>query len=76
MDEELKGRLIEMAWQDRTPFDIIHQQYGLSENEVKKVMRKLISPKAYKRWRKRVSGRKTKHIKLRNKKVKRFRGPW
>lgn len=51
MNEEEKQRLIEMAWQDRTHFDTIKVQLGISENQVKKMMRKLISPKAYKRWR-------------------------
>jgi hypothetical protein len=48
------NRLIEMAWQDRTPFDIIYLQYGLTENQVKKKLRKLIGRKSYDRWRKRV----------------------
>lgn len=76
MNEEEKQRLIEMAWQYRTHFDIIRKQLGLSENQVKKMMRKLIGPKAYKRWRKRVQGRKTKHEKLCEHKPTRFQGPW
>ena len=76
MNEEEKQRLVEMAWQDRTHFDIIQKQLGLSENQVKKIMRDLISPKAYKRWRKRVQGRKTKHEKLCEHKPVRFQGPW
>jgi uncharacterized protein (TIGR03643 family) len=70
------NRIVEMAWQDRTHFDIIRTQYGLSENEIKKLMRKLLSPKAFKRWRKRVQGRKTKHEKLCEHKPTRFQGPW
>jgi uncharacterized protein (TIGR03643 family) len=70
------NRLIEMAWQDRMPFDIIYLQYGLTENQVKNRLRKLISKKAYKRWRKRVQGRITKHIKKCDHKPKRFQGPW
>jgi len=70
------NRLIEMAWQDRTPFDIIEKQYGLSENQLKKEMRKLLKPNSFKRWRKRVQGRKTKHIaKLEHEPI-RFKGPW
>jgi len=69
-------RLVEMAWQDRVPFDIIYLQYGLTENQVKNKMRKLISKKAYNRWRKRVQGRATKHIKKCNHKPERFQCPW
>ena len=70
------SRLVEMAWQDRTPFDVIKKEFGLSENQVKNAMRKLISAKAYKRWRKRVQGRKTKHIMQCEHKPLRFVGPW
>lgn len=70
------NRLIEMAWQDRLPFDIIHEQYGLTENQLKNKMRKLISKKAYERWRKRVQGRATKHTKKCAHKPSRFQGPW
>ena len=70
------NRIVEMAWQDRTHFDVIRTQYGLNENEIKKLMRKLLSSKAFKRWRKRVQGRKTKHEKLCEHKPARFQGPW
>ena len=40
-----ENRLVEMAWQDRTPFDIIYLQYGLTENQVKNKLRKLMSKK-------------------------------
>lgn len=70
------NRIVEMAWQDRTHFDVIYTQYGLNENEIKKLMRRLISPKAFKRWRKRVQGRKTKHQKRCQHKPTRFQGPW
>ena len=76
MHESDLNRLIEMAWQDRLPFEIIQKQYGLSENQVKKKMRSLISPKAYKRWRKRVQGRVTKHAKKLYHKPSTFQGPW
>ncbi len=75
-EEESLDRLIEMAWQDRTTFDTIYELYGLTENQVKNKMRKLISKKAYDRWRKRVQGRKTKHKKKVDHKVDRFQGPW
>ena len=70
------NRLIEMAWQDRMPFDIIYLQYGLTQNQVKRKMRTLISSKAYKRWIRRVSGRITKHNKKCEHKQIRFQGPY
>lgn len=71
-----ENRLIEMAWQDRLPFNIIFSQYGLTENQLKNKMRRLISKKAYTRWRKRVHGRVTKHIQKCEHKPTRFQGPW
>tara|TARA_B000000475_G_scaffold92882_1_gene75556 strand:+ start:382 stop:621 length:240 start_codon:yes stop_codon:yes gene_type:complete len=55
------SRIIEMAWEDRTTFDSIKDQFGLSESEVIKIMRKHMKRSSFKIWRKRVSGRKTKH---------------
>ena len=55
------SRIIEMAWEDRTTFDSIKDQFGLSESEVIKIMRKNLKKSSFKMWRKRVSGRKTKH---------------
>ena len=55
-------RIIEMAWEDRTPFDAITYQFGLSEQEVKALMRKQLKPSSYKLWRKRVQSRATKHL--------------
>ena len=55
------SRIIEMAWEDRTTFDSIKDQFGLSESEVIKIMRKHMKKSSFKMWRKRVSGRKTKH---------------
>ena len=57
-------RIIEMAWEDRTPFDAIESQFGLNEQAVKELMRSNLKHSAYKNWRKRVSGRKAKHRKL------------
>ena len=57
-------RVIEMAWEDRTTFDAIKHQFGLSEKEVITVMRQEMKPSSFKMWRKRVQGRKTKHAKL------------
>lgn len=76
MQEFDLNRLIEMAWQDRTTFDAIYLQYGLTENQIKNKMRKLISKKAYNRWRKRVQNRKTKHVNKLEHKPNRFQGPW
>jgi uncharacterized protein (TIGR03643 family) len=76
LEEFDENRLIEMAWQDRLPFDIIYFQYGLTENQLKNKMRTLITKKAYNRWRKRVQGRITKHTKKCDYKPNRFQGPW
>ena len=59
-DQEL-DRVIEMAWEDRTSFEAIHYQFGLSEPEVIAVMRAELKPSSFRAWRKRVSGRGTKH---------------
>jgi uncharacterized protein (TIGR03643 family) len=67
------SRIIEMAWEDRTPFEAIELQYGLKENDVREIMRREMKPSSFKMWRKRVSGRKTKHLSLRSKEVKRFK---
>ena len=55
-------RIIEMAWEDRTPFDAIELQFGLKENDVRKIMRTSLKESSFKMWRKRVTGRKSKHI--------------
>jgi len=54
-------RVIEMAWEDRTPFEAIEFQFGLSEPQVIALMRQSMKASSFKLWRKRVSGRKTKH---------------
>lgn len=59
-------RIIEMAWEDRTPFEAISFQFGLSEMETKALMRKELKRSSYELWRKRVTNRKTKHEKLRS----------
>lgn len=55
-----------MAWEDRTPFEAIAQQFALSEQEVIRLMRSSLNPASFRLWRARVSGRKTKHGKLRS----------
>ena len=67
------SRIIEMAWEDRTPFEAIETQFGLPEKEVISLLRSELKPSAYRIWRKRVSGRKTKHQGLRSNQVNRFR---
>ena len=54
-------RIIEMAWEDRTPFEAIEFQFGIKENDVRKIMRGSLKESSFKMWRKRVKGRKTKH---------------
>ncbi|MER3319384.1 TIGR03643 family protein [Flagellimonas sp.] len=56
-------RIIEMAWEDRTPFEAIEYQFGLKENDVREVMRTNLKRSSFELWRKRVKGRKTKHQK-------------
>lgn len=58
-------RIIEMAWEDRTPFEAIQYQFGLSEQEVIQLMRKEMKTSSFRMWRKRVQGRNTKHLKKR-----------
>ncbi|PCC98339.1 TIGR03643 family protein [Halopseudomonas pelagia] len=60
------SRIIEMAWEDRTPFEAIEAVYGLSEPEVIQLMRQQLKPGSFRLWRARVSGRKTKHGALRD----------
>lgn len=54
-------RIIEMAWEDRTSFEAIAYQFGVSEQEVITLMRQSLKPTSFRLWRRRVSGRKTKH---------------
>jgi uncharacterized protein (TIGR03643 family) len=62
---EETDRIIEMAWEDRTPFDAISFQFGIKEQEVIQLMRREIKPSSFRLWRARVQGRKTKHSKKR-----------
>lgn len=66
-------RIIQMAWEDRTPFEAIEVQFGLSEAEVIKLMKDQMRNSSWRRWRARVQGRKTKHRNLRRKEVRRFK---
>lgn len=70
---EETDRIIEMAWEDRTPFDAIKAQFGLSEREVIELMRNNLQRGSWERWRARVQGRKTKHVAQRAEDVDRFK---
>jgi uncharacterized protein (TIGR03643 family) len=59
-------RIVEMAWEDRTPFDAITLQFGLKEQEVIELMRREMKASSFRMWRARVQGRKTKHLKQRD----------
>ncbi|MEO7311417.1 MAG: TIGR03643 family protein [Chitinophagaceae bacterium] len=66
-------RIVEMAWEDRTPFDAIAVQFGVSENETIGIMRSEMKASSFKMWRQRVQGRVTKHSALRIPRVNRFK---
>lgn len=66
LNAEQLSRVIEMAWEDRTPFSAIAHSYGLDESAVIKLMRQELQPASFRLWRKRVSGRVTKHQANRN----------
>ncbi|MAR51831.1 MAG: TIGR03643 family protein [Propionibacteriaceae bacterium] len=66
MGDEQLDRIIEMAWEDRTPFEAIEYQFGLIETDVIKLMRQTLKPGSFRSWRKRVTGRKTKHASTSN----------
>ena len=63
------SRIIEMAWEDRTPFEAIKNEFGLDQSQVKKFMKKELKASSFLVWKKRVRGRKTKHASLRDFKV-------
>ena len=64
LKEQEIDRVIEMAWEDRTPFEAIEHQFGLTEKEVIALMRKEMKASSFRMWRARVQGRKTKHTAL------------
>ncbi|WP_086542343.1 TIGR03643 family protein [Algoriphagus antarcticus] len=74
MTERETDRIIEMAWEDRTPFEAIEIQFGISESDVIKLMRRELKESSFKMWRKRVnSGVSQKHLKKRNPDIERFK---
>lgn len=70
-NDEQRSRIIEMAWEDRTPFEAIENLYGLNESALIRFMRAELKASSFRLWRARVSGRKTKHLKLRNPEISR-----
>ena len=66
-------RIIEMAWEDRTPFEAIEFQFGISEQETIEIMRREMKPSSFRMWRKRVQGRATKHAHLSSAESTRFK---
>ncbi len=70
---EAVDRIIQMAWEDRTPFEAIERQFGLNESGVIVLMRQALKRSSFALWRERVTGRKTKHLKLRDSDVNRFK---
>ncbi len=75
LNEEDADRIIAMAWEDRTPFEAIKQQFGLSEKAIIKLMRRELKSSSFKLWRSRVQGRSTKHKQKRPFKAGRFKSP-
>lgn len=70
-NDEQRSRIIEMAWEDRTPFEAIEALYGLNESALIRFMRAELKASSFRLWRARVSGRKTKHLKLRSPEINR-----
>ena len=66
-------RIIQMAWEDRTPFEAIYVQFGLKEDEVKALMKRELKAGSYRLWRERVEACSTKHAKLRSADIGRFK---
>ena len=73
IDLESTNRIIEMAWEDRTPFEAIEKEFSISHGDLISIMRNNLKPSSFKLWRKRVKGRKTKHGAVWNFKVGRHR---
>lgn len=75
LTESQTDRVIQMAWEDRTTFDAIREQFGLEPGEVIKLMRANLKSSSFRLWRKRTGGRATKHLQKRGFLVSRFRCP-
>lgn len=70
---EAIDRIIEMAWEDRTPFEAIRFQFGLTEDKVKELMKRELKFSSYRLWHERVENCSTKHAAKRNDEISRFR---
>lgn len=66
LESETIDRILEMAWEDRTPFEAIELQFGLDEKQTIALMRREMKESSFRMWRERVTGRKTKHLKQRD----------
>jgi uncharacterized protein (TIGR03643 family) len=73
LSERDTDRIIEMAWEDRTPFEAIELQFGLSEPEVIKLMRRELKPSSWRLWRERAHQISHKHLKKRSSEIDRFK---
>jgi uncharacterized protein (TIGR03643 family) len=73
LTDEETDRVIQMAWEDRTPFEAVEAQFGLKESDVIRLMRGKLRRASFTLWRERVAGRKTKHGALRDGGVRRFK---
>jgi uncharacterized protein (TIGR03643 family) len=73
MEFEIQDRIIQMAWEDRTPFEAIEAQFGLKQKDVIAFMRRHSKRSSFEMWRKRMNGRTTKHLKLRETEMGRFK---
>ncbi|MBF2065532.1 MAG: TIGR03643 family protein [Calothrix sp. C42_A2020_038] len=65
LEPDIIDRVVEMAWEDRTPFEAIEEQFGLQEKQVIEIMRREMKASSFRMWRERVTGRKTKHLQKR-----------
>jgi len=73
LDDQVIDRIVEMAWEDRTPFEAIETQFGLQEKHVITLMRRSMNTSSFKMWRKRVTARHTKHLRKRDFTTGRFK---
>ena len=75
LSESDLSRIVEMAWEDRTPFEAIEAQFGMNESAVIALMRHQMKPSSFRMWRKRMAGRTTKHAGFRGAVFLRHRAP-
>ena len=73
LNAEDTDRVIEMAWEDRTPFEAIFAQFGLTESQVIELMRRELKPQSFRRWRERAHQVSIKHKNKRSEEVQRFK---